>query len=126
MFKRTKTGRERRDKLTLYYYYDYSRLAFVVVENTVMMTGRLVCSVYVCMYRSKLWCDDRRRRRRRSEHFSPFSTLYEKRERGSHYMDRYFSLLYDEKKGKRERRDREQGESDIASIRGMCVHYFDY
>ena len=39
-------------------------------------------------------------------------------------MDRYFSLplFYDE-----ERREREsaQGESDIASIRGMCVHYFD-
>lgn len=35
-------------------------------------------------------------------------------------MDRYFSLFNDEKKARRE-----QGESDIASIRGMCVHYFD-
>ncbi len=53
MFKRTKRE-ERRDKLTVYYYYDYSRLTLVVVENTIMMTGRLVRSVYVCMYRSKL------------------------------------------------------------------------
>jgi hypothetical protein len=53
MFKRAKRE-ERRDKLTVYYYYDYSRLTLVVVENTIMMTGRLVRSVYVCMYRSKL------------------------------------------------------------------------
>ena len=49
MFKNTKRD-ERRDKLMLYYYYDYSRLTCVVVENTIMMTGRLVRGVYVCMY----------------------------------------------------------------------------
>jgi hypothetical protein len=101
MFKRTKRE-ERRDKLTLYYYYDYSRLAFVVVENTIMMTGRLVCSVYVCMYRSKLWCDDRRRRRRRSEHFSlflPFTT----RERKPVYGQIFFSLSRRKKKMERGR-----------------------
>ncbi len=106
MSKRTKRE-ERRDKLTLYYYYDYSRLAFVVVENTVMMTGRLVCSVYVCMYRSKLWCDDRRRRRRRrrrrSKHFSPFSTLYNKREEASVWTDIFLSFTM--KKRKREGRE---------------------
>ena len=50
--------------------------------------------------------------------FLPFTRGQRERERGSHCMDRYFSLLYDEKRGERER---EQGESDIASIRGMCV-----
>jgi hypothetical protein len=34
-------------------------------------------------------------------------------------MDRYFSLLYDGKK----KGEREQGESDIASIRGMYVYF---
>jgi hypothetical protein len=78
------------------------------------------------MYRSKLWCDDRRRRRRRrSEHFSPFSTLYDKRERkeASLWTDIFLSFTTKKEIGGRAR-ESEQGESDIASIRGMCVHYF--
>ena len=46
--------RERPDKLTLYYYNDYSTLMFVNVDNAAMMIGRIVRSVCVCMYRSKL------------------------------------------------------------------------
>ncbi len=71
-----------------------------------MMTDRLVCSVYVCMYRSKLWCDDRRRRRRRrrrrSEHFSlflPFTT----REEASLWTDIFLSFTTKKEKGAGER-----------------------
>jgi hypothetical protein len=67
------------------------------------------------MYRSKLVYDDRIRR---SEHFSPFSTLCDKREEANLWTDIFFFSLTT----KRKEREREQGESDTTSIRG--VHTF--
>ena len=138
MLRRIKRDRkERRDKLTLCYDYDYScRLALVVVENTIMMTGRLVCGVYVwmCMYvsiKTVVWRQKEKKKKQRtflslspvrSLACFPFSyPLEQERKEATLWTDIFLSrlsLFFPLSLS----REREQGESDIVSIRGVFAH----
>ena len=133
MFRRTKR-KARRDKLTLYYYDDYSRLAFVVVANTIMMTGRLVCSVYVCVRVCVCVCidqncsvttegeeEDEEANVSLSLSFLRFTTREGERERKPVYGQIFFSLLRRKKPTAGRVRERVQGESDLATIRRVCT-----
>ena len=127
MFRRTQR-KARRDKLTLYYYDDYSRLAFVVVANTIMMTGRLVCSVcvcvrvYVCIDQNCSVTTEGEEEQEEGANVS-FSLSFlrfttRERERKPVYGQIFFSLS--RRKNWRQA-ERERGESDLASMRRVCT-----